>query len=212
MRGVARPDIRPGRSSRARPGRGAAAAGEGAPLPRIHAAAPPLCARALLPDGRVGEVSLASLRGGGRGRFAVVAFYPADFTAVCPTEVRELSRRARELRALGAEPVAISVDGVEVHRRWVAEVLGPVELPLAEDPGGAIARAWDVLLEPEGVAARATFVVDPAGVVRHAALYDLAVGRSISETLRVLEALGTGEAVPAEWRRGETTLGRRGAG
>lgn len=169
----------------------------------VRAPAPPLRARALLPDGTVGQVSLEALR----GRIAVLAFYPRDFTSVCPTEVLELSKRARELRALGAEVVAISVDSVETHRRWVVEALGPLEISLAEDPGGAHARAYGVLLEPDGVPARATVVVDGEGRVRHVACYDLSVGRSVSETLRVIEALRTRENVPAEWRQGAPTLG-----
>jgi alkyl hydroperoxide reductase subunit AhpC len=169
----------------------------------VRTPAPPLRARALLPDGSVGEVSLEALR----GRTVVLAFYPRDFTTVCPTEVLELSKRARELRALGAEVVALSVDGVETHRRWVAEVLGPLQIPLAEDAGGAHARAFGVWMERDGMAARATIVVDPEGVVRHAACYDLSVGRSVSETLRVIEALRTRENVPAEWIRGAPTLG-----
>jgi alkyl hydroperoxide reductase subunit AhpC len=148
-------------------------------------------------------VSLEALR----GKTAILAFYPQDFTTVCPTEVLELSKRARELRALGAEVVAISADPLETHRRWVAEVLGPLQIPLAEDPGGAHARAYGVWLEADAVAARATIVVDPAGLVRHVACYDLSVGRSVSETLRVLEALRTRENVPAEWSGGVPTLG-----
>jgi alkyl hydroperoxide reductase subunit AhpC len=169
----------------------------------VRTPAPPLRARALLADGSVGDVSLEALR----GRSVVLAFYPRDFTAVCPTEVLELSKRARELEALGAQVVALSADSVETHRRWVAEVLGPLRIPLAEDPGGVHARAFGVWLEDEGVAARATIVVDPVGVVRHAACYDLPLGRSISETLRVIEALRTRENVPAEWSRGAPTLG-----
>lgn len=170
----------------------------------IRQPAPVFRARALMPEGDVRELSLDALR----GRWVVLAFYPRDFTLVCPTEVRELSKRAAELAALGAAVVAVSVDDLETHRRWVAEELGPVAVPLAADPTKENARAWGVLLEDEGVAARATFVVDPAGVLRHAAFYDLAVGRSISETLRVIEALRTGAPSPAEWRPGEPTLGR----
>lgn len=156
-----------------------------------------------MPDGAIRELALDEFR----GRFLVLAFYPRDFTRVCPTEIRELSKRAREFEDLGAAVVAVSVDDVETHRRWISEVLGPTAVPLAADPTKENARAWGALLEREGVAARATFVVDPAGVVRHAALYDLAVGRSISETLRVIEALRAGAASPAEWRPGEPTLG-----
>lgn len=140
------------------------------------------------------------------GRWLVLFFYPRDFTQVCPTEVIEFSKRAGEFRALGAELLGVSADDVDTHRRWIAEALGPIAYPLAADPGGRIARAYGAWLEREGVAARATFVVDPAGVVQYAAFHNLAVGRSPSEVLRVLEALRTGAPSPAEWRAGEPTL------
>ncbi len=157
-----------------------------------------------MPGGEVRDLSLSDYA----GRFVVLAFYPRDFSRVCPTEVLELSKRARELAEAGAAVVAVSVDDVETHRRWIAERLGAIAVPLAADPTKENARAWGALLEREGVAGRATFVVDPAGVVRHASFNDLAVGRSISEILRVVEALRTGERSPADWRPGEPTLGR----
>ncbi|MGC3997368.1 MAG: peroxiredoxin [Anaeromyxobacter sp.] len=166
--------------------------------------APEFKANAVRGRGEPVQVSLAALA----GRWVVLVFYPRDFTSVCPTEIRELSRRARELRGLGAEPVAISADGLDTHRRWIAEVLGEVDLPLAADPGGEIARRYGVWLDDEEVAARGTFLVDPAGVVQFAAVYPLSVGRSVSELLRVLEALQTGEPVPAEWTPGSATLER----
>jgi peroxiredoxin 2/4 len=147
------------------------------------------------------EARLSDLRGG----WVVLFFYPRDFTPVCPTEVRELSKRRAEL---GAEVLALSVDDAPTHRRWIAEVLGEVAFPLLADPGGAIARSYGVLLANEGVAARATFAVDPAGVIQYAAVQNLNVGRSISELVRVLEALRTGVAVPAGWQPGQPTLGR----
>ncbi len=165
--------------------------------------APAFKARAVMPDGGVRDLTSDDFR----GRWLVLAFYPRDFTRVCPTELRELSKRAKEFAELGASIVAVSVDELDTHRRWIAEVLGPVAVPLAADPTKENARAWGALLEGEGVAARATFVVDPAGVVRHASWYDPAVGRSISELLRVIEALRANAAVPAEWRPGEPTLG-----
>lgn len=170
----------------------------------IRDPAPPLRASAVMPDGGVRELALADYA----GRWLVLVFYPRDFSRVCPTEVLELSKRAREFEDLGASAVAISVDDLESHRRWIAERLGPLAIPLAADPTRENARAWGALLEGEGVAARATFVVDPGGVVRHASFNDLAVGRSISEVLRLLEAFRSGERVPAEWRPGERTLGR----
>lgn len=140
---------------------------------------------AVLPGGGVRELALADFA----GRWLVLAFYPRDFSDICPTEVRELSKRAPEFAELGADVVAVSVDDVETHRRWIAEKLGPIAVPLAADPGREMSRAYGALLEREGFAARATFVVDPAGVLRHASFGDPAVGRSISEILRVLEAL-----------------------
>jgi alkyl hydroperoxide reductase subunit AhpC len=142
------------------------------------------------------------------GRFLVLFFYPRDFTVVCPTEVTEFSRRAAEFAALDADLLGASVDDVETHRRWIREKLGPIAFPLLADPEGEIARRFGALLEGRGVATRATFVVDPAGIVQYAAFHNLAVGRSPSETLRVLEALRTGERAPAEWHGGEPTLGR----
>jgi alkyl hydroperoxide reductase subunit AhpC len=165
--------------------------------------APGFRARAILPGGEARELALADFR----GRYLVLAFYPRDFTRVCPTEIRELSKRAGEFESLGAAVVAVSVDDLDTHRRWIAEVLGPIAVPLAADPTRENARAWGALLERDGVAARATFVVDPAGVVRHSAFYDHAVGRSIAETLRVIEALRAGGPSPAEWRPGDPTLG-----
>jgi alkyl hydroperoxide reductase subunit AhpC len=170
---------------------------------RPPARAPDFSAAAAGGDGLRRQVRLAELR----GRWVVLLFYPRDFTTVCPTEVRELSKRMPELRALGAEALALSVDEVETHQRWIAEVLGPLAMPLVADPDGAVARAYGALLEPEGVASRATFVVDPEGLVRYAAFHDLQVGRSISEIIRVVEALRTGRMAPAEWRAGEPTLG-----
>ena len=173
---------------------------------RILEAAPDFKARAatgpLAADVR--DVSLAAYA----GRWLVLFFYPRDFTTVCPTEVVEFSKRAREFAALRADLLGASVDDVETHRRWIAEKLGPIAFPLLADPAKEVARAYGALVEREGVAARATFVVDPFGVVQYAAFHNLAVGRSPSEVLRVLEALATGERVPAEWRRGDPTLGR----
>jgi peroxiredoxin (alkyl hydroperoxide reductase subunit C) len=123
------------------------------------------------------------------GRWLVLAFYPRDFTTLCPIEVLELSKRSPELAALGASVVALSVDGIDTHRRWIAEKLGPLAIPLAADPDREVSRAYGALLEREGFASRATIVIDPHGVVRHASFGDPAVVRSVSELLRVLEAL-----------------------
>ncbi len=175
--------------------------------------APPFRLRAVMPGGGDGELALADFA----GRWLVLAFYPRDFSAICPVELRELSKRSPELAALGAAVVAISVDDLDTHRRGIAEKLGPMAIPLAADPERAASRAYGALLEREGFAARATFVVDPLGVVRHASFGDPGVARSISEILRILEALrarsghgtasaahGTANAAPSTGPAGRT--------
>lgn len=171
---------------------------------RLLEPAPDFTAQAVSGAGEAVEVRLSALR----GRWVLLLFYPRDFTAVCPTELTELSKRMPELRALSAEALAVSVDDLATHRRWIGEVLGPIALPLVADPDRAVSRAYGALLDGAGVATRATFLVDPAGVVQYAAFHNLQVGRSISELIRVLEALRTGERAPAEWRPGQPTLGR----
>jgi alkyl hydroperoxide reductase subunit AhpC len=131
------------------------------------------------------EVALSRLR----GRWVVLFFYPADFSTICPVELRELSQRAPEFAALGAELLALSGDDVATHARWIGEVLGELRLPLLADPGGVIATRYGAWLAGQGVAARATFVVDPGGTIQYAAAHALGVGRSISDLLRIVEAL-----------------------
>lgn len=142
------------------------------------------------------------------GSWVALCFYPADFTTVCPTELLELSRRAKEFAALNTEIVGLSTDSKHSHRAWIAMDLGELAYPLVADPKKEIARAYGALLEAEGVAARATFLIDPAGVVQYASFHPPAVGRSVSEILRVLEGLQTGEHTPADWRPGRPTLGK----
>jgi alkyl hydroperoxide reductase subunit AhpC len=143
------------------------------------------------------------------GSWVVLCFYPADFTTVCPTELLELSRRSKDFAALNAEVVAISTDSKHSHRAWIAMDLGELTYPLVADTKKEISRAYGALLEHDGVAARATFLVDPAGVIQYASFHPPSVGRSVSEILRVLEGLQTGENVPADWSRGKPTLGRK---
>jgi alkyl hydroperoxide reductase subunit AhpC len=171
---------------------------------RILEEAPDFRARAVSGRGEILEVSLADFK----GKWLVLFFYPRDFTAVCPTEIVEFSKRTPEFEALGAKVAGCSVDAVESHRSWIEKGLGPVSIPLLADPTKEVARSYGALLEREGVATRATFIVDPSGVVQYACWHNTRVGRSVSETLRVLEALQTDERTPAEWRKGQKTLGR----
>jgi peroxiredoxin (alkyl hydroperoxide reductase subunit C) len=140
-------------------------------------------------------------------RWVVLFFYPRDFTFVCPTELVAFE----ELRPAFAEAdtviLAASTDSYWSHRAWLgsSDMLSEVSYPVLADTSHELAGAFGVLLE-DGSAQRATYVIDPSGVVRHASVSDLSVGRSADETLRVLYALQTGGLCPAGWRPGEPTL------
>jgi peroxiredoxin 2/4 len=137
----------------------------------------------------------------------VLFFYPRDFTFVCPTELVAFEELRPEFEAAGARVVAASTDSWWVHRAWFRSTppLHAVSYAVAADAAQAVSRAYGVLL-PDGAAQRGTFVVDPEGIVRHVAVTDLNVGRSAAETLRVVQALQTGELCPADWRPGQSTL------
>lgn len=139
-----------------------------------------------------------------KGGWAVLFFYPRDFSYVCPSEIMELSRRVPDFEALSAKVVGISCDSEFSHRSWARE-LGGVDFPLVADFEKKVASGFGVLLEG-GFPARATFVLDPEGVVRHVTVNPPEVGRSIAELLRTLEALKLGAMTPAEWHRGEPAI------
>lgn len=150
-----------------------------------------------------GKISSYSLRAY-QGKWLVLFFYPADFTFICPTEVTGFSQLAGEFRAEGAEILGVSVDSIESHRQW-AEELGGVNYPLLSDDTKNLSRAYEVLDEKEGVSARATFIIGPAGEVSYIVVSHTNVGRSVEETLRVVKALRSERLCPAGWKPGEPT-------
>jgi alkyl hydroperoxide reductase subunit AhpC len=139
------------------------------------------------------------------GRWVVLFFYPADFTFVCPTELRGFQARLGEFTQRNAAVVGISADGVDSHHAW-AEELGGITFPLLSDATRETSRNYGVLDEEDGRPFRATFLVTPKGLVAHATASPANVGRSVEETLRVLSALQTGRLCPADWRPGQPTL------
>jgi len=171
---------------------------------RVYETAPDFTAPTASGKGEIGEVTLSALR----GRWVVLFFYPLDFTLVCPTEIQEFSKRSREFEALGTRVLGCSVDSVHAHKAWIEHGLGELAIPLVSDITKRIARDYGALLEDRGIATRATYLIDREGVVQYACFHNTAVGRSVSETLRVLEALQTGEKCPVDWRPGARTLGR----
>jgi len=125
-----------------------------------------------------------------RGRWLVLFFYPADFTFVCPTEVLAFSAAVPTFEAHGAELLGVSTDSVHAHIAWMEFHVGALNFPLASDQTHQVSRAYHVL-DDNGQAARAVFLVDPEGIVRYHVVHDDRVGRSVDEVLRILSALRT---------------------
>jgi alkyl hydroperoxide reductase subunit AhpC len=146
-----------------------------------------------------------------RGRWLILFFYPLDFTFVCPTEILALSNRYDEFAELGAEVLGVSTDSVYAHRAWIQTPreqngIAGLRYPLASDITKAVSADYGVLVEDEGVALRGLFIIDPAGVLQYAVVHNLNIGRSVDETLRVLEALQSGGLCAADWQPGQPNL------
>ena len=140
-----------------------------------------------------------------RGKWVVLFFYPLDFTFVCPTEIRGFAGHNEEFEKLGAQVLGASVDSEHSHKAWIERDFGSLPFPLLSDIRREATDAYGVLL-PSGVALRGTFIVDPEGTLKYAVVHDNNIGRNTDETLRVLQALQTGELCPIDWRPGQATL------
>ena len=142
------------------------------------------------------------------GKWKVVFFWPKDFTFVCPTEIAAFGKLEKEFRARDAQLLGASIDSEYVHLAWrrQKEELRNLPFPMLADVKRELAGALGILDPEAGVAQRATFIVDPHGVIRFVYVTDLNVGRSPEEVLRVLDALQTDELCPCNWQQGEDTL------
>lgn len=150
-----------------------------------------------------------------RGKYLVFFFYPLDFTFVCPTEIIAFGDRIEEFRSINTEVVACSVDSQFTHLAWVNTPrrqggLGPIRIPLLSDLNHQISKDYDVYLEDSGHTLRGLFIIDDKGVLRQITLNDLPVGRSVDETLRLVQAFQYtdkhGEVCPAGWKPGSETI------
>ena len=173
--------------------------------------APSFEADAVLPDGSIqAGFRLDELR----GDYVYLLFYPLDFTFVCPTEILAFDARLDDFQKRDCRVVGISVDSPHTHRAWrrtpVADGgIGPIRFPLVSDMSREIARAYGVLFE-EKSALRGLFLIDRAGIVRHAVVNDDPIGRSVDEALRTLDALRFhdehGDVCPANWKKGDKAM------
>ena len=166
--------------------------------------APEFSLQAVVGKGDFKKVSLGDFK----GKWVVLFFYPLDFTFVCPTEIQEFSKRESEFKKLNSVVLGCSVDSEHSHRAWINSTLGELTYPLLSDLNREVSRKYGALIEDTGHTTRATFIIDDKGVLQYALYHNTNVGRSVGETLRVLEALETGERCPVEWKKGEKTLGK----
>ena len=142
-----------------------------------------------------------------RGKWLVLFFYPRDFTFICPTELVAFGELEAAFRAEEAVVIGASTDSFFSHKAWFESDarLARVNYPVLADTSHQLSNGFDVLLD-DGASLRGTFIIDPQGVVRHVTVNDLEVGRNVEETLRVLQALRSGELCPVAWKPGEATL------
>ena len=142
------------------------------------------------------------------GKWRVVFFWPKDFTFVCPTEIAAFGKLNREFSDRGAQVFGVSVDNEYVHLAWrkEKEELRNLPFPMLSDIKRELSSALGILDKEAGVAQRATYVVDPQGVIRFVYVTDLSVGRNPQEVLRVLDALQTDELCPCNWQKGDDVL------
>jgi peroxiredoxin (alkyl hydroperoxide reductase subunit C) len=172
--------------------------------------APDFTATAVMPDDSFQEISLSAYR----GKYVVLFFYPLDFTFVCPSEILAFNREVEAFNKKNCHLIGVSVDSHFTHLAWKqTEVnqggIGNVQYPLVSDIKKEIAREYGVLHD-DSVALRGLFLIDREGVVRHAVVNDLPLGRNVEEALRLLDALQHteehGEVCPANWREGEDAM------
>ncbi len=177
----------------------------------VNRQAPDFVAPAVMPDGSIKEdFRLSDLK----GKYVVLFFYPLDFTFVCPTEILAHNHRLAKFKERDVEVVGVSIDSQYTHHAWRETPvekggIGPIGFPLVADIKHEITRAYGVE-HPDGVALRASFLIDRDGVVQHQVVNNLPLGREVDEMLRMVDALQYvekhGEVCPAEWEPGKEAM------
>jgi peroxiredoxin 2/4 len=173
--------------------------------------APDFTADAVMPDNSFGQITLSSFK----GKYVVLFFYPLDFTFVCPSEILAFNKKLDEFKKRNCEVVGVSVDSKFTHLAWKNTKLedggiGNIQYPLVADLNKNIARSYGILFG-EAVALRGLFLIDTKGIIRHAVINDLPLGRSVDEAIRMVTALQFVEThgdqvCPANWKEGEEAM------
>src|SRR5688572_14897987 len=143
-----------------------------------------------------------------KGKWKVVFFWPKDFTFVCPTEIAAFGKKDKDFQDRDAQVLGVSIDNEYVHLAWrnAHPDLKNIPFPMLADIKRELSGALGIIHPTEGVAMRATYIVDPDGVIRYVNVTDLDVGRNVDEVVRVLDALQTDELCPCNWQKGQPTL------
>ncbi|MBC6480735.1 MAG: peroxiredoxin [Hormoscilla sp. GM7CHS1pb] len=151
-----------------------------------------------------------------QGKYVVIFFYPLDFTFVCPTEITAFSDHFSEFKKLGTEVLGVSVDSEFSHLVWIQTDrkeggVGDLNYPLVSDIKKEISTAYNVLDPEAGIALRGLFIIDKEGIIQHATINNLAFGRNVDETLRILQAIQyvqthPDQVCPAGWKPGDKTM------
>ncbi|MEW5923430.1 MAG: peroxiredoxin [Candidatus Zixiibacteriota bacterium] len=169
--------------------------------------APDFTAKAVMANNSFEDLKLSSFR----NRYVILFFYPLDFTFVCPSEIIAFNARLKEFKNRNCDVIGVSVDSEYSHWAWKQKPveeggIGNIQFPLVSDITKKISRDYGILFE-DSVALRGLFLIDRKGIIRHAVINDLPLGRSIDEALRVLDALQFceehGEVCPANWKKGD---------
>ena len=172
--------------------------------------APDFTADAVMPNNTIEGLTLSSYK----GKYVVLFFYPLDFTFVCPTEIIAFDKKLDEFKKRGCEVIGVSVDSQYSHWAWKNTPvekggIGNIQYPLVSDLKKDISAGYGVLIN-DAVALRGLFLIDKGGVVRHAVINDLPLGRNVDEALRMVDALQHveehGEVCPANWTEGEDAM------
>lgn len=160
-------------------------------------------------DNEIKKISLSDYR----GKWVILFFYPADFTFVCPTELAELSNNYDKFKKLGAEIISVSTDTAFAHKAWHdnSKTINNIQFPMLADPARRVTRKYWTLIEDEGVSLRATYLIDPNGIIKAFEFHDNSIGRSTDELIRKLQAAKfvaehSGQVCPMNWKPGSETL------
>ncbi|MFN3910314.1 MAG: peroxiredoxin [Candidatus Anstonellaceae archaeon] len=160
-------------------------------------------------DGEIKKINLLDYR----GKWIVLFFYPADFTFVCPTELGELAQKYEKIKSLGGEVLSVSTDTVFVHKAWHdnSPTIKKIKFPMIADPSQKICKNYNTLIKEEGLAIRATYIIDPDGRIKAFEFHDNSIGRNIDEVIRKIEAAKFvrekgQEVCPANWKPGDKTI------